>query len=68
MLRRRWLDSSSRAANGAVRCCTTTFKNAHETVFRELHYRWHPWFGLQVAIHEAVDKADGVVFRCALNG
>jgi hypothetical protein len=23
---------------------------------------------LQVAIHEAVDKADGVVFRCALNG
>ena len=49
-------------------CCTTTFKNAHETVFRELHYRWHPWFGLQVAIHEAVDKADGVVFRCTLSG
>ena len=47
---------------------TTTFRNAHGTVFRELLYRWHPWFGLQVAIHEAVDKADGVVFRCTLNG
>ena len=23
---------------------------------------------MQVAIHEAVDKADGVIFRCALNG
>ena len=23
---------------------------------------------MQVAIHEAVDKADGVVFRCTLNG
>jgi hypothetical protein len=31
-------------------------------------YRWHPWFGLRVSIHEAVDKADGVVFRCSLNG
>ena len=49
-------------------CYTTTFRNAHGTVLRELLYRWHPWFGLQVAIHEAVDKADGVVFRCTLNG
>jgi transposase InsO family protein len=31
-------------------------------------YRWHPWFGLRVSIHKAVDKADGVVFRCSLNG
>ena len=60
--------SCRQGSSGASDRCTTTFKNAHETVFRELHYRWHPWFGLQVAIHEAVDKADGVVFRCALNG
>jgi hypothetical protein len=31
-------------------------------------YPWHPWFGLQVAIHEAVEKADGVVFRCTMSG
>jgi hypothetical protein len=48
--------------------CTTRFKNAHETVFRELLYRWHPWFGMRVAIHGAVDKTDGVVFRCTLSG
>jgi dTDP-4-dehydrorhamnose reductase len=37
-------------------------------VVRELLYPWHPWFGLQVAIHEAVEKADGVVFRCTMSG
>lgn len=52
---------------GAPRC-TTRFENAHGTVFRELLYPWHPWFGMRVAVHEAVDKADGVVFRCTLNG
>ena len=49
-------------------CCTRRFKNAHGTGFRELLYHWHPWFGMRVAIHEAVDKADGVVFRCTLSG
>jgi hypothetical protein len=44
------------------------FKNAHGTVFRELIYHWHPWFGMRVAIHEAIDKADGIVFRCTLSG
>ena len=48
--------------------CTTRFKNAHGTVFRELLYHWHPWFGMRVAIHEVVDKADDVIFRCTLNG
>jgi hypothetical protein len=58
----------SRERHGAGWRCTTGFKNAHETVFRELLYHWHPWFGMRVAIHEAVDKADGVVFRCTLSG
>jgi len=47
--------------------CTTRFENAHGTVLRELLYPWHPWFELQVAIHEAIEKADGVVFRHAAN-
>ena len=37
-------------------------------MLRELLYPWHPWFELQVAIHEAIEEADGVVFRCTLSG
>src|SRR4249920_3013529 len=48
--------------------CTTRFKNTHETVFREVLYRWHPWFGMRVAIHETVHRADDVVFRCTFSG
>src|SRR4029077_1859240 len=46
----------SNAASGRY---TTRFENAHGTEFRELLYRWHPWFGLRVCIHEEIDKADG---------
>ena len=46
--------------------CTTRLKNAHGTKFRELLYRWHPWHGLRVGVYEAIEKPDGVVFRCAL--
>jgi len=31
-------------------------------------YRWHPWFGLSVFVHQAVAKSDDVVFRCTLSG
>jgi hypothetical protein len=46
----------------------TRIKNAHGTVFRELLYPWHPWSTLRVAVHEAIGKADGDVFRCTLSG
>lgn len=55
---------SSAAACG----CTTKLKNAHGTEFREVLYRWHPWFGLRVAIHETVNRSDGIIFRCTLTG
>jgi hypothetical protein len=48
--------------------CTTRLENTHGTEFRELLYRWHPWFGLYVCIHEAIDKSDGIVFRCSQSG
>ena len=48
--------------------CTTAFKNAHGTIFRELLYRWHPWFAHRVAVHEAIGKSNEVVFRCTLSG
>jgi dTDP-4-dehydrorhamnose reductase len=42
--------------------------NTHGTEIRELLYSWHPWFALWVAVHEAIDKSDGVVFRGSLSG
>ncbi len=48
--------------------CRTRFENAHGTVLRELLYPLHPWFELQVAIHEALEKPDGLVFRCTVRG
>src|SRR5450759_2682887 len=58
----------SQAMSVGERCCTTRFENTHGTGFRELLYRWHPWSGLRVCVHEATDKADGIVFRCTLSG
>ena len=64
------LDRGSRRQGSHVAFgdCTTTLENAHGTEFRELLYPWHPWFGLRVGIHAAIDKPDGVVFRCSLSG
>jgi hypothetical protein len=47
--------------------CTTKRKNAHSTEFRELLYLWHPWSGLRVGIHAAIERPGGVVLRCDLN-
>ena len=55
-------------SNGASGCCTTRLENTHGTEIWELLYPWHPWFGLRVAVHEAIDKSDGIVFRCSLSG
>ena len=59
-------DTRSRNDDGAG--CTTQLDNTHGTGFRKLLYRWHPWFGLPVFIHQAIDKPDDVVFRCTLSG
>src|SRR6516164_3976132 len=45
---------------------TTRLENAHNTEFRELLYPWHPWSGLRIGIHEAIERPGGVVFRCDL--
>jgi hypothetical protein len=47
---------------------TTSFKNAHGTIFRELLYPWHPWFAHGVAVHDAIGKPNDLVFRCTLSG
>src|SRR5215469_17733534 len=48
--------------------CITKLENAHGTESRELLYRWPPWAGLSVGVHESVEKPDGVVFRCSVRG
>jgi hypothetical protein len=36
-------------------------------VRRDLRYRLHPWFGRDVFVHAATDRANGI-FRCTLDG
>ena len=50
------------------RVVQTRLENTHGTEFRELLYRWHPWFGLRVGVHEAIKRSGEVVFRCSLSG
>ena len=48
--------------------CTTRRGNAHRTENpeeREVLYRWHPWAGCIVTIHEVVEKVTGTVLRCS---
>src|SRR5215469_16390919 len=57
-----------RAQGACAPGCTTAFKNAHGTIFRELLYPWHPWFAHRIAVHEAIGKSNDLVFRCTLTG
>ena len=48
---------------------TKKFENTHRIVRREVLYRFHPWFGRHVFVHEVVNKAAASsVFRCTLDG
>ena len=51
---------------GAGGDCTTRGRNAHRTDECEVLYRWHPWFGRVVAVHEVIERAAGRVVRCRL--
>ena len=55
---------SSRRGGGT----RTQFENTHGTRSCEVLYRWHPWMGVRVFIHAAVQRIEGVVFRCTLSG
>lgn len=43
-------------------------ENTHGTVRREVLYAYHPWFAHEVWVHAVIEKADGVFFRCTLDG
>ena len=58
----------SRGSSGDAVYCTTRSQYAHGTEERELRYRWHPWVGRRVHVHEVIEKAGRVAFRCSLTG
>src|SRR6056297_2032263 len=51
--------------NAAVRSCTTPQTNAHDTTF-EVLYPWHPWFGKEVIVDQAMVRREQAVFHCRL--
>ena len=68
-LRRSRLGSSSRVAEcGRVGVVQKGLRTPTGPLSENCFIIGVPWFGMRVAIHEAVDKADGVVFRCTLSG
>jgi hypothetical protein len=63
--------SGSRALYADGSYCTRRRSNAHRTANleeREVLYPWHPWGGCIVRVHEAIEKADGIVLRCSRDG
>ena len=68
MLRRRRPVQASRCPHDIAGDCTTRFENAHGTVLSELLYPWPPWVELRVAVHAAIEKPDGGVFRRMVSG
>ena len=55
----------SRAKHEFALHYTTRQHNAHRTEEREVLYRWHPWFGRRVFVHEVTFKGGVRIFRCA---
>jgi hypothetical protein len=39
-------------------------ENTHGLEFRDLLYRFHPWSGFRIAVHAAIYRRGGLVFRC----
>jgi hypothetical protein len=59
----------SHAPGAGVDRCTTKFENTHRIVRREVLYRFHPWYGCQVFVHEVVNRSAACsTFRCTLDG
>src|SRR5690242_2999231 len=48
--------------------CRSRWQNAHVTEERGVLYPWHPWFGLTVHVHVAIERRGTSTFRCSLDG
>jgi hypothetical protein len=52
----------------AAGCCTRRRDNAHKIKELEVLYRWHPWFGHVVHVHEVIEQRAVSIVRCSLDG
>ncbi len=59
---------SRQGSNAGAAGYRTRFENAHRIACREVLYRLHPWFGREVFVQAAIDKADGAIFQCSVDG
>jgi len=59
------VDNLCRARDAFSRHDATRQHNAHRTEEREVFYRWHPWFGQRVFVHDVLVRENGRVFRCS---
>jgi hypothetical protein len=46
---------------------TSRQRNTHNIESREVHYPWHPWHALTVAVHETFTRNGRAVCRCGID-
>jgi hypothetical protein len=57
-------ESANRASDGAGTRCTSPERTDHKTETRRVHYRWHPLYGRDVAVHGTKTRGTRSVVRC----
>ena len=60
-------ESPVRGSNEGARGCTSRQRNTHNIESREVHYPWHPWHALTVAVHETFTRNGRAVCRCGVD-
>src|SRR5207253_1523651 len=58
------LVSPVRDWNADERDCTSSQSKTHSIESQEVRYRWHPWYGRTVWIHEDLEKNGEGIRRC----
>jgi len=61
----------TRSMNAAAASCRTPRHKTHSTAIGDeaaIAYRWHPWAGRTVHIHEVIERTTGAAARCSLAG
>jgi hypothetical protein len=53
-----------RNAGGVDR--TTRRPRTHNPEIREVHYRWHPWYGCRVSVIHVVERRAATIYQCSL--
>ncbi len=49
----------------AAQCCTTERRKTHKTDLAKVVYPWHPFYGLEVAVHGERNRRGAIVLICS---